>query len=142
MVQIVLPLTDVTLLAILRLKSSESVCLVILPVSLIRVTVWAPELPLALCLIAEPLALILGPVWPVLHPVGALLALLVNVARVKGVLKHLDVLHVLQIVLVDHLPEFCDLLTRTAVELLEVLLTSGIQLASETRLEVFQFLST
>ena len=126
MVQIVLPHTDVALLAILRLKRSESVCLVVLPVSLIRVTIRAPELPLAFGLIAEPLSLILSPVWPVLHPVGALLAFLVDVARVEGVLKHLDVLHVLQIVLVDHLPKFCDLLTRTAVELLEVLLTSGV----------------
>ncbi len=102
MVQIIFPLTDVLLFAILRLESSKSICLVILPITLICVSVGTPELSLSVCLIVEPLALILGLVWPALHPIGALFAFFVDVARVVRFLKHLDVFHVLQVVLFNH----------------------------------------
>ena len=74
---------------------TETVSLVVLPVALIRVPVWAPKLTLAISLIIEPFSLVLGLVGPVLHTIGALFALLAHIARVKSVLHHFNVFNIL-----------------------------------------------
>lgn len=142
MVQVIFPFSNVPLLAILRLESSETVSLVPRPVTFVCVSVWAPELPFTIRLVAEPLTFVFGTVGPVLHTVGALFAFFIDIACVEGVFNHFNVLNILQTVLVNHLAKFLNLVTRAAVESFEVGLTRGVQfsLCPQTRLEMFLLL--
>lgn len=109
-----------------------------MPVALICVSIWAPELSFAVGLIGEPLTLVLCLIRPALHTVSAFFPFFVDVARIECVLHHFDIFDELQLVLIDHLPQFEDLLLRTTVESLKILVTRLVQLLLhlQTRLEV------
>ena len=90
---------------------TKAISLVIEPIPLICVSVGAPELAFSIGLVVKPLTLILGIVRPLLLPIGALLAFLIHVARVEGVFGDFEVFYVGQLVLVDHLSQFQDLIS-------------------------------
>lgn len=119
-VEVVLPVTNVSLLAVVGLEGTESVCLVVLPVAFISVTVWTPELTFAICLVIEPLALIFGVIGPKLDTVCNFSALLIHIPCEECSLHHFDILNVLEVELVNHLLQFGNLLLRTAIVLLLV----------------------
>lgn len=112
----------------MRLKGTEAIGLVVLPIAFVRVSVWTPKLAFAVGLIVEPLSFVFGLVRPALHPVGTFFAFLVDVARVERVLHNLDVLHKLKLVLINHLAQLDNLLSRPTIETLEVCITGCIQL--------------
>ena len=128
MVQVIFPLSYVALLAILGLKVPESIRLIVLPVAFIRVTIGTPELSLAICLVIEPFSFVLCPVRPFLLTIRTLLALLINVACIICIFCDLQILNIGELVLLYHLPEFLDLLLRSAIVTFKVLLTGRIHL--------------
>ena len=64
MIQIIFPIANVSLFAIVWLERTETIGLIVLPFTLICVSVWAPELSFAICLVIEPLSFVFGVVWP------------------------------------------------------------------------------
>ena len=109
-VKVVFPLSDVPLFSILGLKRPEPVCLVALPVPFVGVPVWTPKLSFSVCLVIEPFSFVLGAIGPVLNSIGALFTLFIDVTRVESLLDHFDIFDKLQAVLLNHAPEFFDLL--------------------------------
>ena len=138
-IEVVFPLANVALLAVHRFKVAEAIGLIVLPGSLVCVTIWTPKLALAIGLVVVPLAFVLRLVGPALHPVATLFAFLVDVARVESVLHDLYILNVLELVLLNHLPQLGYLLSRPAVKTLEVFLARSYQLLLllQARLKVF-----
>ena len=64
MIEIVFPIAYISLFAVVWLERTETIGLVVLPFTLICVSVWAPELSFAICLVIEPLSFVFGVVWP------------------------------------------------------------------------------
>ena len=122
-IKIISPFADVALFAIHGLKEAETVGLVVLPRALICVAIRAPELTLTVRLIILPFTFVFGLVRPALHSITKFLAFCVNVARVKRILHHFDVFHILKPMLLNHLTQLDNLLTRSTVELFEIVLT-------------------
>ena len=128
MVQIIFPFTYVPLLTILRLKVSKSVCLIVSPVTFICISVWTPKLSFAIGLIIIPFTFILCFIWPLLNSISTLFALLIDVSSVVSIFSYFKVFYIGQLMLFNHLSKFLNLLLRSAIISLKVLLANCIHL--------------
>ena len=83
---------------------TEAICLIVLPVAFVGITIGAPKLSFAICLVIEPLSLVLCTIRPFLLTISALLALLVHIARIVRIFCDLQILDIGQLVLFNHFP--------------------------------------
>lgn len=70
-----------------------------------------------MCEVIEPLTLIFSAIRPNLYSIGTFLPLRVNIATVECILLYLNILHILQVIVINHLLQFLNLLLRSAVVL-------------------------
>jgi hypothetical protein len=105
MIEVILPCAYVLLPTLIGHKFAESISLVVLPVTLVDVSIGAPQLTLPIGLVVKPLTFVFCVVLPDLNTIGAFPALLVHIACVKGILHYFDILDILQVKLTDHLLE-------------------------------------
>lgn len=106
MVEVIFPFTYVALFPILRFEVTETIGLIVEPVSLVSIPVRTPELALSISLIIKPLALVLGIIGPFLLTICAFLTFLIHVARVKSVFGNFEVFDVSELVFIDHHAQF------------------------------------
>lgn len=95
MIEVIQPVAYVLFFSLVRDKLSEPVSLVILPLAFINVTVRAPKLTFAVCLVVKPFSLVLCLVLPDLNAICALASLLVDISCIVGLLHNFNVFNVL-----------------------------------------------